>query len=151
LNLISQSLYAVLQGLDQLVLGALSRIRGAVVAIGLVLFKDVIDRNQQAMRDRNHSAFVTPTRRNSAINRSKIRSLAAHGSICHLYQDASQPAVCGWSFARVLFARTLMIARTNPCPLTQMRGAGKPSMGRQLIRPDDNYIGLFQAFGDPEF
>ena len=68
----------MLQGLDQLVLGALSRIGSAVVAVGLVLFEDVIDRNQQAVGDRDNGAFVSPTRRDSAINRSKISSLAAH-------------------------------------------------------------------------
>ena len=61
LNLISQPLYPVLQGLDQLVLGALCRSGRAVVAVGLVLFEDVIDRNQQAVGDGNNGAFVSPT------------------------------------------------------------------------------------------
>ena len=51
----------MLQGLDQLVLGALPRIGSAVVAVGLVLFEDVIDRNQQAVGDGNNGAFVSAT------------------------------------------------------------------------------------------
>ena len=71
MHLISQPLYPVLQGLDQLMLSALLRIGSAVVAIGFVPFENVIDRNQQAMRDGNNGTFMPATRRESAIDPSR--------------------------------------------------------------------------------
>ena len=105
---------------------ALIKIRATHLPIGFSLGQDLVDDDQNRMRQRNQCPFLASSGRDAPVLRRELGLLGFGRDMGNLDQNVPEPDIAFARLATQALAATLGMAGADPRPGGQMFGIGEP-------------------------